>query len=149
MSAKRPGRRAFLKHGGALAGLAVGADAAVFGSQATPAQTPPALQRRRAYGERSAFETVARQTTTPEGHTPLHAQMGIITPSSLHYVVSHGYDPPAIDPRTHQFLLHGLVERALIFTVDDLKRLTTVCRSLFIESPGNRWHRACKQRPIP
>jgi sulfane dehydrogenase subunit SoxC len=142
MDARAPNRRRFLKQSAALTGLAIGAGAdpveAQRGAGAAPAPAAPtALQRRRAYGERSAFETAARQTTTPEGHTPLHAQMGIITPSSLHYVVSHGYDPPALDPRAHRLLLHGLVDRPLIFTLDELKRLPSVSRIHFIECAGN------------
>lgn len=104
-------------------------------SQNTPTPTP--LQRRRAYGERSPFETSARETGVPESHTPLHEQLGIITPSSLHYVVSHGYDPPSLNPASHQLLLHGLVDRPLMFTLADLKRLPAVSRIHFIECAGN------------
>ena len=136
MKVKAPGRRRFLKHGAALAGLAVGAAASRPGSPASQDSALP-LRRRRAYGERSRFETAARETSVAESHTPLHEQLGIITPSSLHYVVSHGYDPPELDPRAHRLLIHGLVDRPLIFSLDELKRLPSVSRIHFIECAGN------------
>lgn len=147
MKVKAPGRRGFLKHGAALAGLAVGAGTGASGSPVS--QDPPAdLRRRRAYGERSPFETVVRQPTSfAESHTPLQEQMGIITPSALHYVVSHGYDPPALDPREHRLLIHGLVDRPLIFTLDELKRLPSVSRIHFIECAGNTSTSDNKQLP--
>jgi sulfane dehydrogenase subunit SoxC len=138
----RSGRRRFLKHGAALAGLGLGARG-MAGSQ----EAPEALRRRRAYGERSRFETSGRETAVPESHTPLHEQMGIITPSALHYVVSHGYDPPEIDPAKHRLMIHGLVDRPLEFTLDDLKRLPSVSRIHFIECAGNTSTSDNKQLP--
>ena len=44
---------------------------------------------------------------------------------------------PAIDPATHELLIHGLVERPLVFKVDDLKRLPSVSRTHFLECAGN------------
>lgn len=122
-------RRAFLTSAPALAGIAIagGQDAGV----------PQALADRRAYGQRSRFDTSTRESFAPIGHTPLQAQTGIITPSSLHYVVSHGYDPPDIDPREHRLLIHGMVDRPLIFTVEELKRLPSVSRIHFLECAGN------------
>jgi sulfane dehydrogenase subunit SoxC len=130
MNGNERGRRKFLQESAALAGLAL------------PVQQPatngnPDLLGRRAYGKRSPFETAVRENYAPEGHTPLHAQMGIITPSSLHYVVSHGYEPPEIDPRDHRLLIHGLVDRPQILTLDELQRLPSVSRIHFIECAGN------------
>jgi len=45
---------------------------------------------------------------------------------------------PDIDPREHRFLIHGLVDRPLTFTIEDLKRLPSVTRLHFIECAGNR-----------
>ena len=61
----------------------------------------------------------------------------MITPASLHFIVSHGFEPPDIDPREHRFLIYGMVDRPLIFTVDELKRLPAVSRFHFIECRGN------------
>ena len=122
-------RRTFLQHGAMLAALAV--------QPAQSASTNQDLLDRRAYGRRSPFETARRENYAPEGHTPLHEQMGIITPSALHYVVSHGYEPPEIDPNEHRLLIHGLVDRPLIYTLDELKRLPSISRIHFIECAGN------------
>jgi len=62
---------------------------------------------------------------------------GIITPPALHFIVSHGYEPPDIDPQQHRLLIHGMVERPLIFTLDELKRLPSVSRLHFLECHGN------------
>jgi sulfane dehydrogenase subunit SoxC len=65
--------------------------------------------------------------------------MGIITPSSLFYVATHrGSFVPDINPDEHRLMIHGEVERPLIFTMDDLKRLPSVSRLHFIECLGNR-----------
>jgi sulfane dehydrogenase subunit SoxC len=95
-----------------------------------------------AYGERSAFETARRmlpETPTPEtaaSRTPLEESYGMITPSSLHYERHHA-GVPKIDPAQHQLLIHGLVDRSLIFGVEELKRLPSVSHIYFLECSGN------------
>ena len=55
--------------------------------------------------------------------------VGIITPSSLFYVATHrGSFVPEIDPSEHRLMIHGMVDRPLIFTMDELKRLPSVSR---------------------
>ena len=54
-------------------------------------------------------------------HTPLQDLEGIITPSDLHFERHHA-GVPEIDPRAVPLLIHGMVERPLVFTLDDLKR---------------------------
>jgi sulfane dehydrogenase subunit SoxC len=74
--------------------------------------------------------------------TPLQDQMGVITPSSLHYVgTTRGAFVPDIDPREHRLMIHGMVDRELIFTMDELKRFPSVTRLHFIECAGNRANR--------
>ena len=68
--------------------------------------------------------------------TPLHDTYGIITPSSLHFERHHS-GVPEIDPATHTLTIHGLVDRPLVFTVDELKRLPSVSRIHFLECSGN------------
>jgi len=71
--------------------------------------------------------------------SPLQEQTGIITPSSLHHVATtRGAFIPDIDPKEHRLMIHGMVDRPLIFTMDDLKRLPSVTRIHFIECAGNR-----------
>ena len=45
---------------------------------------------------------------------------------------------PEIDPKQHTLTVHGTVDRALTFTMDDLKRLPSVTRLHFVECAGNR-----------
>lgn len=96
------------------------------------------------YGSRSRFETAVRHvnqnTKVPlqeaSSRTPLHDTYGIITPSSLHFERHHG-GVPEIDPSTHTLTVHGLVDRPLVFSVDDLKRMPSVSRIHFLECSGN------------
>jgi len=53
---------------------------------------------------------------------------------------------PDIDPRQHTLTIHGLVDRPLTFTMEDLKRLPSVTRLHFIECAGNR--HTGKQRTV-
>ena len=98
---------------------------------------------RRPYGERSSFEGAVRSfkadSPTPgtgSSRTPLQDLVGIITPSALHFERHHS-GVPAIDPAAHSLVIHGLVERPLVFTVDELRRLPSVSRIHFIECAGN------------
>jgi len=88
------------------------------------------------YGQRSSFETTTRSGEGSHSLTPLQDLHGIVTPSSLHFERHHN-GVPAIDPKRHRLLIHGLVARPLIFTVDDLERLPSVSRLAFIECAGN------------
>ena len=76
---------------------------------------------------------------------PLQDSVGVITPSSLHYfATTRGSFLPDIDPREHSLMIHGLVDRPLTFTMEDLKRLPSVTRLHFIECAGNRASRRAK-----
>jgi len=94
------------------------------------------------YGERSPFVKsvrATRQSKTPEAgssSTPLADMYGIITPSSLHYERHHS-GVPALDPARHRLTIHGLVERPLMLTMDEIRRLPSVSRIHFLECGGN------------
>jgi len=96
------------------------------------------------YGTRSRHETSVRRYVpwlTPDrvssvSFTPLAEQQGIITPAGLHFERHHG-GVPDVDPTDYRLMIHGLVERPLIFTLEDLKRLPAVSRIVFIECPAN------------
>lgn len=154
MNSKNPNRRGFLKGSAALAGLAVGAipfgNGKTFAAETPEADPPKDLS----YGERSRFETSIRTLTLggvrdivpgmppPLGEmgqrlTPLQDSVGIITPSSLHFMTGRGSHLPDIDPREHRLMIHGMVERPLVFTMEELKRLPSVSRIFFIECTGN------------
>jgi sulfane dehydrogenase subunit SoxC len=148
MNPKNSDRRRFLKRGAALAGLAVGASASALPLAGKP--SPERVDDLHLYGVRSRFVDAVRigSINNPERRlkdepvafglkTPLQDQIGMITPASLHFIVSHGFEPPDIDPQEHRLLIHGMVDRPLMFTVDDLKRLPSVSRFHFIECHGN------------
>lgn len=153
MDSKQSGRRRFLKHGAALAGMAMGVAGSAVG-QTPESQSPEAgAKELLAYGKRSRFANAVRIPSDPavEALTPIHDSMGIITPSPLHFLVMRFRDlPPDIDPRQHRLLIHGMVDRSLIFTMDELKRLPSVSRIHFVECAGNaspleRWNMATVQ----
>jgi len=156
MGTKRPDRRGFLKSGAAVAGgLTLGATTPAIGQH----HQAPMIKEGKdqiAYGERSPHVTSVRIAhggrPSPDewGLTfhvaaPLQDSVGIITPSSLHYMgTTRGSFLPDVDPRGYQLMIHGLVDRPLTFTVEALKRLPSVTRVHFIECAGNRSSRRAK-----
>jgi sulfane dehydrogenase subunit SoxC len=80
--------------------------------------------------------TAARFPTAASTGTPLQDLHGIITPNGLHYERHHA-GVPQIDPDAHRLLIHGLVDRPLLFTMDDLVRFPSVSRLHFLECAGN------------
>jgi len=67
---------------------------------------------------------------------PIHESMGIITPNGLFFNRDHG-GVAHIDPNKHRLMIHGLVEKPLVLTMDQLKRYPSVNRIHFIECPAN------------
>lgn len=61
-----------------------------------------------------------------------------ITPSDQHYERSH-WGVPQLDPAKHRLLVHGMAQKQLVLTVDDLKAMPSVSRIVFIECIGNGW----------
>lgn len=97
------------------------------------------------YGMPSPFEKDVQRRTlewlTPDSMasitmTPLQSLHGMITPNGLHFERYHG-GGININPKDHRLVIHGLVERPLIFTMDDLKRFPSESRILFAECPAN------------
>ncbi|GAC1590705.1 MAG: sulfite dehydrogenase [Candidatus Velthaea sp.] len=68
--------------------------------------------------------------------TPLQHLHGIITPNGLFFERNHG-GVPTIDPANHRLLVHGMVDNARTFSVDDLKRYPPVSVIHFLECSGN------------
>src|SRR5262249_11666523 len=82
---------------------------------------------------------------------PLQDLMGTITPSDLHFEVHHA-GVPAIDPSRHSLLIHGLVDRPMLFTIDEIKRFPQVTRVHFLECAGNggrAWRSRILRDPNP
>ncbi len=159
MTTTRPDRRRFLKETSVLAGLAMApgvvAVAPRFASAAPAAASADdhnALEHV-LYGQRSRFVTTTRVIEgrshpdrpplrptphRPSARTPLGELVGTITPTSLHFTTQHHYGIPDIDPADHKLMIHGLVDRPLVFSMDELKRLPFVSRIHFLECIGNR-----------
>jgi sulfane dehydrogenase subunit SoxC len=68
--------------------------------------------------------------------TPLQDLEGIITPSGLHFERHHN-GVPQIDPDKHQLLIHGLVNKALVFDMQALLRYPMQSCYAFVECGGN------------
>lgn len=68
--------------------------------------------------------------------SPLHQQDGIITPNGLFFTRDHG-GTAQIDPNKFRLLIHGLVEKPIVLTLDELKRYPMESRIHFIECPAN------------
>ena len=133
---KEGSRRRFLKQGAALAGLAIGGRA-IPPLQGAAADEPTIPLR--GYGDRSHFVTSVRTLGRPNAQirNPIQEQTGIITPAGLHYVLSHGEVTPDIDPQQHRLMIHGMVDRPLILTLEEIKRLPAVTRVHFVECASN------------
>ena len=139
-------RRIFLE--GALTAGAAGAGMSI--AAAEPLAVQPWMKTPGAafvgYGQPSRFEDKVVRVIPPPpnpvtqgigtARTPLHLLDGIITPSGLHFERSHS-GAPDIDPEQHRVLIHALVKRPLVFTMDALHRYPMQSRIAFIECAGN------------
>jgi sulfane dehydrogenase subunit SoxC len=98
----------------------------------------------RGYGQPSKFvEHIKRVETTGRpsplssfSFTPLQDLRGIITPNGLFYERDHS-GVPTINPDAHRLMIHGMVERPLLLSMDDLTRFPSVSRIHFLECSGN------------
>lgn len=156
-----PGRRGFLRQGGAgavaTAAAALGSPAIVKAQPAQPAPVaadlPPNVPpwskalgdpTGKAYGVPSKFEAAVERKLAPGltetmsaySVSPLQDLDGIITPNGLHYERHHA-GVAQIDPAQHRLMVHGLTNRAMIFTVDEIQQFPSVARIHFLECSGN------------
>lgn len=150
-------RRAFLRSGFVAGGAAaLGGSLPVRAETAgNPANLPPNVPDWsrylgegvgiRAYGKPSQHEanvirrdvewlTASRESSV--SFTPLHELDGPITPNGLCFERHHG-GIAEVDPTDYRLILHGLVEKPLIFTLDDIKRMPRVNRAYFCECAAN------------
>jgi len=146
---KAPSRRGFLKQSAALvtgaasAGLAQHANAQALAGHPWERVYGAGFT---GYGQPSRFEQpVMRHIGRPYGDlapgsgsalAPIESLEGIITPSGLHNNRSHS-GTPDIDPKEHQLLLHGLVQRPLKFSMEALWSYPMTTRTHFVECSGN------------
>ncbi len=140
-------RRAFLRGGATMAAAMTGYTAVKSAVAAPLTDDPWSLvpgATTRPYEQRSRFEDkVARTLSNPNGEprntharTPHHLLNGTITPNGLHFTILHS-GTPDIDPDKHRLVIHGLVKRPLVFTLDALARYPMVSRMTFVECGGN------------
>ena len=143
-------KRSFLKRSIALLGASgLLTSRTKSATAAEPPDVPPWMKFPGAgfneYGAPAKYEGKVTRTlirsqpgTTGSGaaRTPLEALDGMITPTGLHFERSHS-GVPDIDPDKHRLLVHGMVKRPLIFTVDALMRYPMVSRIHFLECAGN------------
>jgi sulfane dehydrogenase subunit SoxC len=64
--------------------------------------------------------------------SPVDAQLGVITPSGLHFTDEHG-EVPEVDPRQHRLTIFGMVDRPMTFTMEDMMDLPSVSRVHTVE----------------
>lgn len=106
-------------------------------SQGEPILSPP-------YGKPSRFESgVVRTPTdlTPTkvsswSFTPLQDLSGTITPNGLVFERHHG-GVPDIDPEDHRLMIHGLVDKPLVFDLEQIRRFPQISVKRFLECSGN------------
>jgi sulfane dehydrogenase subunit SoxC len=140
-------RRALLGRGLALAGAA-GASGVPIGAAAeplteadwglAPGDPVPAYQLPSKFAK-NVVRTLANpnfEPRTSQSRTPHHLLDGMITPNGVFFTIVHG-GVPEIDPSVHQLVIHGLVKRPLVFSLDTLLRYPMTSRIAFIECGGN------------
>ncbi len=133
--------------GALLANLPAGAQTPAIQIPTDPTKAPGAPTT--AVGSRSPFVNPTRAPVgdlTGTALTPLQDLSGTLTPADLHFTRIHA-GTPTIDPAKHTLLVHGLVDRPMEFTMDDIKRFPSITRSYFIECAGNG--RAAYRSPKP
>ncbi len=97
------------------------------------------------YEENVVRRTVSWLTASPISSismTPLHELKGIITPSGLVFERYHA-GVPDINPDEHRLMIHGMVKRPLILTMDELMSFPSESVINFLECPANggmEWH---------
>jgi sulfane dehydrogenase subunit SoxC len=99
-----------------------------FSAYGMPAKSQDKVQR--------AFTVAPGHPGTGISRTPIHLLEGTITPSGLHFERHHN-GIPDIDPARHELVIHGMVNRPLAFSVEDLMRYPMETHVRFIECPGN------------
>jgi sulfane dehydrogenase subunit SoxC len=149
-------RRGFLK--GGLIGSAALAGGGLLSSAARAAEPDPAIIEKKdwnqflgvgvdaaPYGQPSPYEahvvrrdvewlTASRESSV--NFTPLHELDGFVTPNGLCFERHHG-GVAEVDPAEHRLMINGLVDKPLVFTMDDIKRFPRQNHFYFLECAAN------------
>ena len=139
-------RRALLGTGTALIGSGLGLGAT--GAAAEPlidqpwdlqvgGDTPPyQVPSKRAANIVRTLSNPKFEPRSSIARTPHHLLEGSTTPNGLHFTINHT-GIADIDPARHRLLIHGLVKRPLVFTLDNLLRYPLTSAPHFMECGGN------------
>jgi len=68
--------------------------------------------------------------------TPLAELNGIITPNGLFFTRTHN-GVANIDPNKHRLMIHGMIEKPIVLTMDDIKKYPSESVIHFLECPSN------------
>jgi sulfane dehydrogenase subunit SoxC len=140
-----------LASGAVLSGSALGAPQDAGNLKNLPPNVPNWTQAlgdgvaTRPYGRPSKHEahvirrdvewlTASRESSV--SFTPLHDLDGIITPNGVCFERHHA-GIAEVNPADYRLIIHGLVDKPLIFTLDDIKRMPRVNRAYFCECAAN------------
>lgn len=153
MTNAKVSRRRLLTGTAALGGLVAGSTAARAAGAPDPLITEVQDWNRylgdgvdaRPYGMPSEFESdvvrrdvawLTADSKSSVNFTPLHELDGIITPNGLCFERHHG-GIAEINPADHRLMINGLVDKPLVFTMEDLKRFPRENRVYFLECAAN------------
>lgn len=147
-------RRNFLKTA-AAGGSALAAGAAPSLAVSSNENLPPNIPKwskylgdgvdARPYGSPSDFEKevvrrhvrwLTASTESSVSFTPIHELDGIITPNGLCFERHHA-GTAKVNPTDYRLMINGLVDKPLIFTLEDLKRFPRVNKIYFLECVAN------------
>lgn len=156
-SIKGTSRRSFLR-AGAASSLAMGAGLLTGQKVVAAGAGDPAILElqdwnqylgegvdARPYGTPSPFEEQVVRRNVPwltadpvssVNFTPLHDLDGIITPNGLCFERHHA-GIAEVDPSQHRLMIHGMVDKPLVFTMEDLKRFPRENHAYFLECAAN------------
>ena len=151
---KKATRRDFLRAG---AGAAAGGTIALAGSAQAGTGEAAILENQdwrqdlgdpvdnAPYGMPSPFESEVKRrnvewltadTVSSINFTPLHELDGIITPNGLCFERHHA-GTAHVDPAKHRLMINGLVDRQLVFTMEDIMRFPRENHVYFLECAAN------------
>ena len=99
-----------------------------------PTYGRPILENNRTI--RREFNGLPADRYSVASYTPLHELSGVITSNPLCFVRNHA-GVPMIDVNDHRLIVHGMVETALTFGLEDIKRFPSKTRTYFLECAGN------------
>ena len=103
------------------------------GVDATPYGLPSKYQK---HVKRRSVPWLTADPVSSVNFTPLHELDGIITPNGLCFERHHG-GVAEYNPSAHRLMVNGLVEKQLVFTMEDIYRFPRENQIYFLECAAN------------